>query len=157
VLRIEGLPKGMTLKEAATTLGADPALFGRWFIGEPQDEVFYTQADVPGYDGGVRIWFRDGVVLQVTGAWPQMDTGALAALGDPDDRLDFRMDTLVVPEGERVYAARGLAVRLNRTEDLVVGLSVFPPTTPARYREALRPADDYREVAIDDEPWLGEP
>jgi hypothetical protein len=155
--RIEGLPEGMTLKEAATTLGADPASFGRWFIGEPQDEVFYTQADVPGYEGGVRIWFRDGVVLQVTGAWPQMDTGALAALGDPDDRLDFRMDTLVVPEGERVYAARGLAVRLNRTEDRVVGLSVFPPTTPARYRDALRPADDYREVAIDDEPWLGEP
>lgn len=155
--QIEGLPEGMTLKEAATTLGADPASFGRWFIGEPQDEVFYTQADVPGYKGGVRIWFRDGVVLQVTGAWPQMDTGALAALGDPDDRLDFRMDTLVVPEGERVYAARGLAVRLNRTEDRVVGLSLFPPTTPARYRDALRPADDYREVAIDDEPWLGEP
>jgi hypothetical protein len=36
-------------------------------------------------------------------------------------------------------------------------LSVFPPTTPARYRDALRPADDYREMAIDDEPWLDEP
>lgn len=153
----EGLPEGTTLEAAAAALGANPAVFGRWFLGDDQHEAFYCPADVEGYEGGVRIWFHDGVVLKIQGEWPRIDPGALAGLGDPDDRFDYRLDTLVVAGGEWVFAGRGLAVRITSTGDRVVTLSAFAPTTPARYRSALRPADDYREAPEPGGAWLEEP
>lgn len=151
-----GLPEGTTLEQATAVWDADPGRFGRWFLGESQAETFYCPVDLEGYDGQVRIWFRDGLVVKVQGDGPQMDAGVVNRLGEPEDRLDFRMDTLVVEGGERVYAARGIAVQLNRTEDLVVSWSVFAPTTAARYREGLRAAGDYRESPAPGSAWQGE-
>lgn len=146
---LTGLPEETTLEDAATLLGADPQRFGRWFLGEGYHEAFYCPVAVDGYRGRVRIWFRDGTVLKIQGEWPDPAPGqarVLADLGEPEDVVDYRLDTLVVTGGERVYADRGLAVRVAPADDLVQALSVFPATTAAAYREALGEAPDrYRE------------
>jgi hypothetical protein len=148
-----GLPEGVPLEAVAANLGADPTVFVRWFLGDPPRETFWCPATVKGYDGRVKIWFRGGAVVKLEGEWPELSPDAIEALGTPDLRLDYQWDTMMVPGGEQVWASRGLAVRLNSSGNLAVGLSAFSATTPAGYRESLQGNDDYRESP---DPGAGE-
>lgn len=139
-----GLPQGMSLEQVAAALGADPETYVRWFLGDPPREAFWCPATVHGYDR-VKIWFREGIVLKLEGEWPELAPGAAAALGPPDTRLDYRLDTMVVPGGEQVWPTRGIALKLDSEGNLGVGLTGFSPTTLTEYRETLRDDDDYRE------------
>jgi hypothetical protein len=146
LIGFSGLPPETSVSQAAAALGADPETFGRWFLGDHSDEAFYCPTEVEGYKGPVKIWFRGDRVLKVQGDWPTLATGIVKELGEPDDRVDYQLGSHVVAGGERVYANRGLAVRLNRTEDLVTGVAIFPATTPGDYRERLREPLEYREA-----------
>lgn len=141
-----GLAAGATLSEVAEELGADPARYGRHFLGHPPRETFWCPASVDGFDGPVKIWFRDDLVVKIEGEWPDLTPEAVAALGRPDAELDFRRDVAIVPEGEKVWAARGLAIKLNRSGRQVIALSVFPATTVEGFLADVRGADDYREA-----------
>jgi hypothetical protein len=141
-----GLPEGLSLEQVAATLGADPGRTVRWFLGSPPEEAFWCPAvGVDGFDDTVKIWFRRGIVVKLTGEWPDLATATLAPLGPPDLELDHRMDTLVVESGEKVWADRGLGVTLNRSGTMVVELSTFTATTAEEYRRQLAGVSEYRE------------
>jgi hypothetical protein len=146
-----GLPEGLAPAEVAAALGADPEAYVRWFLGDPPEEAFWCPATVDGYDGAVKIWFRDGVVVKLEGEWPELSPAEAEVLGPPEMRLDYQLDVMVVPGGEQVWASLGLALKLNSEGSLAVGLSAFPPTTPSGYREALQTFHEYRESPLPEE------
>ena len=55
--------------------------------------------------------------------------------GQPDATLDGGARSLWLPDGELVYAERGLAVRVNPANGVLLGLLGFAPTTCEDYRE----------------------
>jgi hypothetical protein len=143
---IGALPAGLPLGEVAAALGADPDAFGRWFLGDPAREAFWCPAiDIDGFDDTIKIWFRDGIVLKLEGEWPELDPDRAGVLGAPELRLDHQLDVLVVQGGEQVWPSKGISLKLNDSQSLVVGLSTFPPTTADGYRETLRNVEEYRE------------
>jgi hypothetical protein len=140
-----GLAAQAPLNDVAEQLNADPAQFGRHFLGRPPRESFWCPATVDGFDGPVRIWFRDGRVVKIEGEWPDLTPDDVAALGPPEAELDYRRDVAVVTGGEKLWAARGVAIKLNRSGRQVIALSVFPATTVDGFTAGVRGADDYRE------------
>lgn len=140
-----GLDAGAPVGEVAGRLGADPAVYGRHFLGRPPQETFWCPATVGGFGGPVKIWFRDGRVVKIEGEWPELTPDAVAALGPPDAELDYLRDVAIVPDGEKVWAAQGFAVKMNRSGRQVIALSVFPPTTVEGFEAGIRGAGDYRE------------
>jgi len=140
------LPAGLPLSEVAGALGADPDACGRWFLGEPARETFWCPAmGVEGFDDTIRIWFRDGIVVRLDGEWPELDPAAIAVLGAPELQLDHQQDVLLVVGGEHVWPSKGIAIKVNDSGRLIVGLSTFSPTTADGYRESLKGVDEYRE------------
>jgi len=140
-----GLPPVTAPADAAAALGGDPEQYGRHFLGHPPQETFWSPATVDGFDGPVKIWFRDGRVVKIEGEWPGLSHDDVAALGPPEAELDYRRDVAVVTGGEKVWAASGVAVKLNRSGRQVIALSVFPATTVDGFTAGVRGADDYRE------------
>jgi hypothetical protein len=141
-----GLPEGTSLEQVAAALGADPEIYVRWFLGDPPREAFWCPATVHGYDR-VKIWFREGIVLKLEGEAPDLSPSAAEVLGPPEARLDYRLDTMVVPGGENVWPTRGVALKLDPEGSRTVGLTGFSPTTLTEYRGVLKGDDDYRESA----------
>jgi hypothetical protein len=140
-----GLPGALPLNQAAAVLGADPDRCRRWFLGDPPQEAFWCAAAVEGYDGQVKIWFRDGQVVKLAGERPQLAPDAVAVLGPPELRLDYRAGVRVIAGGEHIWPSHGLAVRMNATGDRPLQLTVFVPTTEADYRETVQDYQQYRE------------
>lgn len=140
-----GLDAGTPVDEVAGRLGTDTAEYGRHFLGRPPQETFWCPATVAGFDGPVKIWFRAGRVVKIEGEWPELTPDAVTALGPPDAELDYRRDVAIVPGGEKVWATRGLAVKMNRSGRQVIALAVFPPTTVDGFEAGIRGAGDYRE------------
>ncbi len=151
---LRGLPEALRLAEVATALGADPDVYVRWFLGDPPQEAFWCHASVDGYDGQVKIWFRDGAVVKLEGEWPDLLPESADVLGPPEMSLDYQLDVMVVPGGERVWASLGVALKLNSEGSLAVGLSAFPLTTPDGYRETLQTFYEYRESPLPEEDEL---
>ena len=143
---VGGLPSGLALEDVAAELGADPAAFGRFFLGDPAQETFWCPVvGVDGFDNTIKIWFRDGVVVKLEGEWPEMAPDSFATLGPPELELDHRMDVTMVQGGERVWPSKGIALKVNRAGSMAVALATFPPTTAAGYRASLKDVDEYRE------------
>ena len=130
---VGGLPPGLAVDDVAAELGADPAAFGRFFLGDPAQETFWCPVlGVEGFDNTIKIWFRDNKVVKLDGEWPELAPGAAAVLGEPELELDHRLDVTVVERGEKVWPSKGIALRMNRSGSLVVSISMFPPTTGDR-------------------------
>lgn len=140
-----GLAGGTVLSAVAEELGADPARCGRHFLGRPPRETFWCPATVAGFDGPVKIWFRDDRVVKIEGEWPDLAPDAAATLGPPDAELDYRRDVATVTGGEKVWADKGVAIKMNQSGRQVIALAVFAPTTLDGFDEDVRGAGDYRE------------
>jgi hypothetical protein len=82
-----------------------------------------------------RVWSRDGVValVDVEDA-PGVD---VAALGEPEARLTAHSGFAAYPEGELVFAGRGLAVGVSPS-GAVLYVAFFAPATVEEYARALR-------------------
>ena len=81
-------------------------------------------------------------MLLLEGRDPFDDAGEpLAApdAGEPEAVLDTVLGRLRLPAGELVYASRGLALRVNPANGVLLGVLGFVPTTADAYRERLRP------------------
>jgi hypothetical protein len=142
---LQGMPESPSFPDVAAALGADPTVFVRWFLGDPPTETFWCPAMVDGFSR-VKIWFRGDIVVKVEGEYPVLRPDATDVLGTPDLQLDYRLDVVLTPGGDRVWPSRGLAVKFNAAGTLVVAMTVFPPTTAAGYRERLRDDPGYRET-----------
>lgn len=142
---LAGLPPSTSPAAVAAALGGDPEQFGRHFLGHPPQEAFWSPATVDGFDGPVKIWFRADRVVKIEGEWPDLTPDAVAVLGPPGAELDYRRDVAMIPGGEKVWPAYGVAVKLNRSGSQVLTLSIFPATTVDGFTAEFRGAGDYRE------------
>ena len=111
---------------AAATLGA---------AFEPADVV---SLGTPSSAAGARAWLRDGRVVLIDVA---LDTGSAAlpppdSLGEPERRLDVTYGLRHLPSGERVYAARGLALVVD--DERVRHVIGFVPCGVDEYEHRLR-------------------
>lgn len=126
-------------------LGVDPAAArSEWGVrGEPpRPGRCYTVA-AGCFEEGARCWAAaSGVVETIEGMLPAASDGTLPLapdLGEPALRLDLAFDELVLSGGELVYPQRGLAVRMNPENGILLGLVGFAPTTVENYCRVLRP------------------
>ncbi|MDR7186728.1 hypothetical protein J2X85_003785 [Microbacterium trichothecenolyticum] len=134
-----GLPADAA-KALGIETGAAPAFDG--LLGDPPAMTSWVPLSTPRFTDGLRAWVREGRVVLIEGVMPVDDEGGLLAipeLGEPDAELDHVFGPLTITGGERVYAARGLAVCVNPKSGVLLGVRGYAPTTPEAYRTLLRP------------------
>jgi len=137
-----GMPAGLALGDVAAVLPLAEDVWGEGVLGEERRRAAWVGAESSVYEGGVRVWHESELVLVLEGRDPvDADGEPLVApdVGRPDALLDTVLGRLVLPGGERVYAARGLALRVNPENCLLLGVLAFAPTTPEDYSARLRP------------------
>ena len=84
---------------------------------------------------------REGVVVLFDGMNPQLDGGwpSLARdLGEPEAKLEWIDGSVPTPDGELVYAARGITVFLD-TDMTARHIAVYQPASIDEYVKTLRP------------------
>jgi hypothetical protein len=141
----EGLADGLTLDELAEVLPVDRDVAGRGLLGSSRRYARWAGAESQAFSGGIRVWHDGERVLVLEGRDP---VGAAAPdLGEPDVALDWALGRLSLPGGELVYAGRGLALRLNPENGVLLAALAFAPTTADGYEERLRP-DVPRQQAL---------
>lgn len=111
--------------------------------GDPPHRARWCPADPGCFEDGVHCWIDDSHRVElIEGRLPALADGRPVSapdLGEPELRLDTKLDVLTLADGELVYAARGLAVRVNPENGLLLGLLGFAPTTADDYVGRLRP------------------
>lgn len=122
----------------------------RGFLGQEPREAMYRGAQAAGYDEGIQVWHREGTVLKLVADLPGLrDVPALlAALGEPEARLDFYPSTLpkLRERGVWVYGNRGLALFMSGDNQNVIRVEVFPPMPATDYQRELFRTEPPREV-----------
>jgi hypothetical protein len=139
-----GLPAGLSLSDLEPLLEFDRSDLRQGDAGNPSGARLWVPAETATYHGGLRLWLdEDGErVVLLEGQHPTDDEGepALApVLGEPDGVFDAVLGPLQVPDAERVYADRGLAVQVYAGTGVLVGVLGFAPTTIEDYRSRLQP------------------
>jgi len=140
-----GLPSPARLSDLAHLLDVEPADRYPGVIGEPPAPGVWLAVESDRYAGGLRVWLDpddSGQVVLLEGIEPVDAQGTFTEvpdLGEPDAALEVALGPFWVPGGERVHAGRGLAVRVNPDNGLLLGVVGFAPTTAEDYRARLRP------------------
>jgi len=139
-----GLPADLRLSDLETLLEFDRSDLRHGDAGNPSGARLWLPAETTTYHGGLRLWLDDDAdrVVLLEGLNPLGDDGepALAPnLGEPDAVFDAVLGPLQVPDAERVYAGRGLAVQVYAGTGVLVGVLGFAPTTIEDYRSRLQP------------------
>ena len=137
-----GLPEHVHLADCSPLAAFDPDDRFTGELGDPPAAAAWVAADSEVYAGGLRLWLRCGEVVALEGIHPLDPDGQFRPapdLGAPDAAFETLLGSLWLPGGERVYAARGLALRVNPDNGLLLGLVGFAPTTAPDYRARLRP------------------
>lgn len=129
-----GLPDGLDWR-AHIDAGDAPAGAALGDASEPADMIHVADATT---GRSARAWLRDdSVILIDVPMAPDVAGPAVPnALGMPDRRLDVIYGLLPIPQGEWVYAARGLAlvVHVGRIRHAIG----FAPSNPDDYARRLR-------------------
>lgn len=149
-----GLPAGLALSDVGDVLELS-GVTGRDLLGEERRKVAWVAAPSAVYRGGLRVWHEAGVVVLLEGRDPFAAGEPLAApdLGAPEAVLDTVLGRLRLPGGELVYASRGLALRVNPQNGVLLGVLGFAPTSSDEYRERLRPDLPPRRLLPDPAPY----
>lgn len=137
----QGLPAGLALADVAEVLALSDVT-GRGALGEERRTAIWVAGSSPVYRGGLRVWHDGDAVVVLEGRDPFDAEGKpLVApdAGEPEAVLDTVLGRLRLPGGERVYAGRGLALRVNPGNGVLLGVLGFVPTTADDYRARLRP------------------
>lgn len=138
-----GVPGDLGVAHAGTVFPLDNGVTGEGFLGEERYPASWVSADSTTYEGGLRVWHEDGRVLVIEGRDPVDDAGLPLHvpddLGEPEAALDAVLGRVQLPGGERIYATRGLAVRVNPENDLLLGVLGFAIATTDVYRARRRP------------------
>jgi hypothetical protein len=104
-------------------------------LGDEGQPAQVRQFQLPG-GRWVRAWSRDGVLVELDLDGPvALDPNEL---GEPEARLTAHFGFAAYPEGERVFARRGLIVGVSPDEGVVLYAAVFPPTSVDEYVRWLR-------------------
>lgn len=125
-----------------TEMGGSAPVLLRGRIGDPPTSCWRLSLPTHAFRSGLFAWQRDGQVLALEGCLPgDSDGNPLLApeLPEPDAAYPFALGSGWLADAERVFAGRGLAVRVNPENGLLLGLVGFAPTTAADYTHRLRP------------------
>ena len=137
-----GLPAVLPLADAAAALTLESGAAGVGSLGDEHRRAQWISIPSQVFAGGLRLWHDGDLVLVVEGHDPVDAAGApLAApdAGEPEATLDTFLGRLRLEGGERVYASRGLALRVNPENGLLLGAIGFAPSAADEYRTRLRP------------------
>lgn len=136
-----GLPAGLSLGDVDAVLSLEDGASGRGLLGDERNAAEWVAAESEHYEGGVRVWHEGGAVLVIEATDPAEAGRPLTApdLGEPEATLDTALGPLVLEGGELVYASRGLSLRVNPDNGILLGAFAFAPTTLEDYRARLRP------------------
>lgn len=83
----------------------------------------------------------DGRVALLDVEYPELVVSpaeVLAGMGEPQTRLDFSWDTLMLERAEWVWPARGVALQVNPETDVWLRWMVFSPTSLDGYQADSR-------------------
>src|SRR5688572_6996381 len=100
----------------------------------------WSAIEIAGYYAPT-ISVRNGAIVLFDGTNPELDGGwaPLAAdLGQPEAKLDWYNDVLLMKGGEWVYPARGITIFGRAAGNAALHIAVYPPTTLAEYQASLR-------------------
>jgi hypothetical protein len=114
-------------------------------VGQPPRRAAWLPVGTDRYAGGLRLWLAGQQVLVLEGIHPLDPAGEFLPapdLGAPEATCDALLGPLLLPHGEQVHAGRGLAVRRNPDNGLLLGLVGFAPTTAQDYCTRLRPVPE---------------
>ncbi len=140
-----GLPEHVQLPDFAPMAAFDLDDRFPGEIGAPPRAASWVAVESGVYAGGLRLWLADDEVVALEGIHPLDPDGEFRPapdLGPPDAALTTLLGTLRLRGGELVFAERGLAVRANPDNGLLLGLVGFVPTTVADYRTRVRPVQE---------------
>ncbi len=137
----KGLPPGCLLSDLLQLWPSvdEGALFDS--LGKNCVSTSYRSCLVPDYYNPVRIWERQGHILQLDVDDPLPDTSAgslLTQLGDPEVKIDAGYGFASLTQGEWFYGKCGLSLLYVEEEDRIEALSVFIPSELTLYVENLR-------------------
>lgn len=148
-VNLRGLPATCTLAEMGTVLkplsGSSRGLLGR-------DE---TAFDIRYFAGSslpqITAWLDTSgrVLLLDAESPPGKLENFIAALGEPEARLDYVWGDSTLKGGELVWPAKGVVLVASGTNHLV-RLAVFAPTTLADYETRLRYNGQYLTEDVDE-------
>jgi hypothetical protein len=129
-------------------LGAGrPWLVSGGRLGDPPYAVRRVALPPGCFAGGLTAWIDDDDrVLVLEGVRPRTAEGGripVPDLGAPALRLATILGSLTLEGGELAYPGRGLAVRVNPENGVLLGLVGFAPTTPGDYVRRLRPVAEF--------------
>jgi hypothetical protein len=137
-----GLPAGLALADVGEVLALSEVT-GNGALGDARRPAAWVAAASRVYRGGLRVWHEHGAVVLLEGRDPFDEAGqplVAPEAGEPEALLETSLGRLRLADGERVYASRGLALRVNPANGVLLGVLAFVPTTADDYRERLRPA-----------------
>jgi hypothetical protein len=139
-----GLPAELRLSDFEHLLEFDGSDLRHGDAGNPSGAQLWVPAETATYHGGLRLWLDDDGerVVLLEGLHPLDSEGqpALAPdLGEPDGVFDAVLGPFHVPDAEKVYSGRGLAVQVYPDTGVLVGVLGFAPTTSDDYRRRLQP------------------
>jgi len=142
-----GLPPHVALADLAELMRFDGTDRRRGDAGDPAGHRHWVAAETRVYSGGLRLWLDAGNsgVVALEGIHPLDPAGEFRAapdLGAPDATFAAVLGPLWLPDAELVYAARGLAMRRNPANGLLLGLVGFAPVDVEDYRTRLRPVPE---------------
>lgn len=143
--RWPGLPPGLVLADVQAVAAVDPDDRRRGEVGEPPHAAAWLPVDTQVYAGGLRLWLDGDQVLALEGIHPLDAAGEFLPapdLGAPEATCEALLGPLLLPDGEHVHAGRGLAVRTNPENGLLLGLVGFAATSAADYLARLRPVPE---------------
>jgi hypothetical protein len=138
-----GLAPGTTVDDlVAAGLPVDREVTGTGRLGSERCAATWYAVESTTYEGGLRVWERDGEVVLLEGRLPvdeDDEPQPAPTLGEPEITFDTHLSRVRIEDGERAYPARGLTVVVNTDNDLLLSVVAFVPTTADDYRRTLRP------------------
>lgn len=141
-----GLPADLTLDEVARFWSVSPDDEYDGQLGDAGIEARYVWLDTTYFAGGLRLWVTEQPqgrsVVAIEGRQPRSpDDLPVAApdLGPPEAQAPARLGLIEFDHGERIYATRGLAVRVNPDTGNILGVIGYAPTRVADYLSHLCP------------------
>lgn len=137
----EPLPPELGLRDLEQLLDLTPDVRGRDVLGSDRREAAWLAAGSLAYEGGLFVWLDGDAVVALEGRDPIADNGdaPLAPdFGTPEATLEAVLGDVILRGGERVFASRGVALRVNPGNGVLLGVVAFAPTTADEYVRRIR-------------------
>jgi len=126
-----------------TVLGAVPGLAADTDhdgeLGRTYAEVSWRETANGVAAGTFRVWHVAGKVVALELEHPSSESWEQLReeLGPPDAKLRYHQQAVLVPDGQWVFAARGLAFFTWHDDELLDRIVVFTPMTVAAYHDTI--------------------